>query len=177
LLYTKGIELKEIEEKIASIISIYNIVSSIFVFTLSLVFPEIKENLFVKIHQIIGVCIFIIELFLNFITVKFSLGRKLENVKEISFDYLHHKFAIDSCNILFMIVSLIAKDSFVDYFRIITLFKLQDCMEKLEKLEVFFIENYYNEQYWSLVKVFIFNFCFAHSLAIILIAMSHVNTH
>jgi hypothetical protein len=37
------------------------------------------------------------------------------------------------------------------------------------------IDNYYNEQYWSLAKTFIFNFCFAHILAISLVAMTNLN--
>lgn len=45
----------------------------------------------------------------------------------------------------------------------------------MERLEVYFIENYYNQQYWSLVKVFLFNFCFAHMLAIALLAMSNLS--
>jgi hypothetical protein len=45
----------------------------------------------------------------------------------------------------------------------------------MEKLEAFFIKNYYNEQYWSLIKVILFNFCFAHLLAIILSAMAGIN--
>jgi hypothetical protein len=73
------------------------------------------------------------------------------------------------------LIYILAKSDTLGYFRIFTLFKLPDCMEKVEKLEVFFIESYYNEQYWSLVKVFLFNFCFAHMLAIILIGMSTIN--
>jgi hypothetical protein len=45
----------------------------------------------------------------------------------------------------------------------------------MERLEVNFVSSFYVEQYWSLIKVFIFNFCFAHFLAIILIAMTNVN--
>jgi hypothetical protein len=39
---------------------------------------------------------------------------------------------------------------------------------------VFFIQNFYNEQYWSLIKVFIFNFSFAHILAIYLLCMANI---
>lgn len=38
-----------------------------------------------------------------------------------------------------------------------------------------FIKNYYNEQYWSLIKVVLFNFCFAHLLAIFLTAMANID--
>ncbi|MCB0370085.1 MAG: hypothetical protein KDD45_11835 [Bdellovibrionales bacterium] len=42
-------------------------------------------------------------------------------------------------------------------------------------MEVNFIKNYHYEQYWSLVKVVLFNFCFAHILAIFLSAMARLN--
>jgi hypothetical protein len=37
------------------------------------------------------------------------------------------------------------------------------------------ISNYYKEQYWSLAKVLLFNFCYAHFLAILLHSMSKIN--
>lgn len=42
-------------------------------------------------------------------------------------------------------------------------------------MEVFYIHNFYKEQYWSLVKVFLFNFSFAHILAIFLVAMANLD--
>lgn len=158
-----------------SILFVYNIVSSIFIFTLSIVFPEVQETLTVRIIEIFGAIIFLLELALNFITIRFSLGRKLENIKEISSDYFHHKFGIDCINLLVILVYLMTDSQVVGYFRLVTVLKISDCLEKIEKLEVFFIENYYNEQYWSLFKVFLFNFCFAHMLAILLVAMSNLN--
>jgi hypothetical protein len=48
-------------------------------------------------------------------------------------------------------------------------------MDKIEKLEIALINNFYNEQYWSLIKVLLFNFCFAHIMAIFLTAMTGLN--
>ena len=158
-----------------SILFVYNIVISIFIFTLSIVFPEVQETLAIRIIEIFGAIIFLLELVLNFIMIRFSLGRKLENIKEISSDYFQHKFGIDCINLLVILVYLMTDSQVLIYFRLVTVLKISDCMEKIEKLEVFFIENYYNEQYWSLFKVFLFNFCFAHMLAILLVAMSNLN--
>lgn len=49
-------------------------------------------------------------------------------------------------------------------------------MERMEKLEMQIISNSYKEQYWSITKVFLFNFCYAHLLAIILKCMADVNS-
>lgn len=38
-----------------------------------------------------------------------------------------------------------------------------------------FITNFYYQQYWSLIKVFLFNFSFAHFLAICLILMATID--
>jgi hypothetical protein len=60
------------------------------------------------------------------------------------------------------------------YLRLFIIVKLSKGIEKVEKLEVFFIQNFYKEQYWSLIKVFIFNFSFAHILAIYLLCMANI---
>ena len=122
-----------------SILFVYNIVSSIFIFTLSIVFPEVQETLAIKIIEIFGAIIFLLELVLNFITIRFSLGRKLENIKEISSDYFHHKFGIDCINLLVILVYLMTDSQVLVYFRLVTVLKISDCLEKIEKLEVFFI--------------------------------------
>jgi hypothetical protein len=45
-------------------------------------------------------------------------------------------------------------------------------MKNIEKIEVSFFKNLYNEQYWSLVKIFLFNLSFAHIISILLTAMA-----
>ena len=43
------------------------------------------------------------------------------------------------------------------------------------KLENIFIDNFYKEQYWGLIKVFMLNFGFAHFLAVALVAMARID--
>ena len=52
---------------------------------------------------------------------------------------------------------------------------MPQCLEKIEKLEVYFIRNVYNEQYWELAKVFLVNFCYAHFIGILLGAMASLS--
>ena len=61
------------------------------------------------------------------------------------------------------------------YLRLIIIFKLEYIWEKLQRLENLVIDNFYKEQYWGLIKVFLLNFCFAHFLAVILVAMSKID--
>ena len=46
----------------------------------------------------------------------------------------------------------------------------------MEKIENILLTNFYKEQYWSLAKVFLVNFAFAHCLAVLLIAMSWLSS-
>lgn len=59
--------------------------------------------------------------------------------------------------------------------RLFILVKLPQTFEKIEKIEAFLIKNYHDQQYWSLLKIFFFNFCFAHLLAIILTLIARIN--
>lgn len=46
---------------------------------------------------------------------------------------------VDSVNLLIIVISLLTDSPVFSYFRIFTLLKLPDCMEKIEKLEVYVI--------------------------------------
>ena len=59
--------------------------------------------------------------------------------------------------------------------KLFIVFKLPDWLKKIKKLEVQFIKNYYKEQYWYLMKVFLFNFLYAHILSIILLCIANLN--
>ena len=80
--------------------------------------------------------------------------------------------AIDVLSLLILFIDNYQQIEAMLYLRLFIIAKLPQCLEKLEKLEVYFIKNYYHEQYWSLLKVLIFNFVFAHILAILLTAMA-----
>lgn len=82
---------------------------------------------------------------------------------------------IDILNMMILVIDISTNWYFMMYVRLFIVSKLPQCMEKMEKLEVSFIKNYHYEQYWSLIKVVLFNFCFAHILAIFLTAMANIN--
>ena len=52
--------------------------------------------------------------------------------------------------------------------RMTILTKLPEMFESIEKVEMRVITSSHNEQYWSLVKILLFNFTFAHVLAVLL---------
>jgi energy-coupling factor transporter transmembrane protein EcfT len=111
----------------------------------------------------------------NSLTVKAKAGKRLKTLESILKDYLSSGMIIDAINILILIVNQFAPDEIMQYFRLFIITKLPQCLEKMERLEVTFIKTYYKEQYWSLFKVVLFNFCFAHIIAIFLSAMADIN--
>ena len=57
----------------------------------------------------------------------------------------------------------------------IILLKIRHASTNLENIEGYFVNGFYKEQYWTLIKVFIVNFIYAHCLAVILVAMSELD--
>jgi hypothetical protein len=105
------------------------------------------------------------------------LGRKLETLGEITRDYTKESLAVDLVCLAVMLLNCLTNSQYniLNFLKISILFKLTDWFEKIKKLEVYFIDNYYKEQYWSLVKVFLFNFVYAHILSVILLCMADAN--
>lgn len=64
-----------------------NILISIFIYTLSMVFEEFETKPLIKAIEIISFLIFLLEIVINLTTVRISLGRKLATFREISSDY------------------------------------------------------------------------------------------
>ena len=55
--------------------------------------------------------------------------------------------------------------------------KIKSAIQKVHILEIILIKNCYKEQYWELVKVFIFNYMIAHMVALILILVSKIDAN
>lgn len=82
---------------------------------------------------------------------------------------------IDLLNLLLLVLDLGVEAQAIKYIRLLVITKFPNSFERLERLEVYFVKNYYTQQYWSLMKVVLFNFCFAHILAIFLTAIANLN--
>lgn len=125
--------------------------------------------------EVISLLFYLTEMVYNALTIKSYAGRKLKTFEEILTHYFQTNLLVDLLNIIILVVDVSSTWTFMNYARLFILTKLPQCLDKIEKLEVLFIKNYYNEQYWSLIKVVLFNFCFAHTLAIFLSAMANLN--
>lgn len=96
-------------------------------------------------------------------------------IKEIIAYYANRSFLIDIISLIILLVDISTCLAGISYLRLFIFFKLPGCLNKIEKLEVYFIRNIYNEQYWEVAKVFLVNFCIAHIIALFLAGMTRVN--
>lgn len=156
-------------------LSVLQIVILSFIYTLSLVFEQVNKTSIVQGFQSFSFAFYMIQIVMNFVTVKFEEGKKLSTFREIWRFYLKDNFLIDFISLIVLLLDLFFDLQVTIYLRLFIIVKLSQGLEKIEKLEVFFIQNFYKEQYWSLIKVFLFNFSFAHILAIFLILMARLN--
>ena len=77
-------------------------------------------------------------------TIKSKSGKKLKTFEEILQNYFETSLIIDSVNVLSILLSIFLDFEVFLFFRLLVIAKIPESLEKLEKLEAFFIKNYYN---------------------------------
>lgn len=97
-------------------------------------------------------------------------------IKDILFHYFKESLLIDLMMIIMLIIDISNEANILNYLKLVIILKIPYLLEKMEKIEIHFISTTYKEQYWSLVKLFLFNFCFAHILALLLKTMGGANS-
>jgi hypothetical protein len=107
--------------------------------------------------------------------VKRQPGKKIQTLIELWQNYLNGSFLVDILVAFVMVINICASNSAIASFKVLIFLKIPHSLGKMEQLEVYFIKNLYNEQYWSLVKILLFNFSFAHIISILLTGMSHLS--
>jgi hypothetical protein len=116
-----------------------------------------------------------VEIIVNLISIKSEAGKKVVIIEEIIKYYMSRTLWIDLVSFFVLLLDITTNFGMISYLRLFIIFKLPECLHKIEKLEVYFIRNIYNEQYWEFAKVFLVNFCIAHVIAIFLAAMAGLN--
>ena len=109
--------------------------------------------------------------------MKKSGGQKLTIIKGILKHYYYeHNMLLEIILLLSLLIELFLTEmALIILILVMVICKIPSLMDKLEKLENHFITTIYMEQYWSLLKIFLFNFCYAHILAILLTLMAKGN--
>jgi hypothetical protein len=164
-------------ESLINLVSVIQIIGLLVIYSLSFVFEDLLsgEYSLIEAIQIGSFLFYFIEILLNLITVKFSAGRRIEIIRDIINHYVSQNFWVDCVSFVILMIDISSHSEVVAYFRMFIIFKVPQCLDKIEKLEVYFVRNVYNEQYWELAKVFLVNFCYAHLLALLLGAMANLS--
>ena len=102
-------------------------------------------------------------------------GRTIENLVEVWQCIGTEKIVMDIINIIVLLVDISSSFYAMSFIRLVIIVKLPLVLKSMEEIEIKLITNSENDKYWSLVKIMLFNFCFAHILAIILSAMADIN--
>lgn len=74
------------------------------------------------------------EIILNFISIKYSAGKKIEIIKDIIEYYIGQNFWIDFISVIILLGDISTKQTVVTFFRMFIVFKLPQCLDKIEKL-------------------------------------------
>ena len=124
---------------------IINCIVMLFVMSITISITEIRQDKIFKTIQIIGMAINLLEVVLNFVTVRFSLGKKLHTLREITQDYMKESLVVDLLSFVIMLLNSLTNSQvlLLNICKVFILFKLPHWFEKIKKLEVFFIQNYY----------------------------------
>lgn len=126
--------------------------------------------------EVITLIVFLVDFGLSAFTTKSISGKKMVKIKDILFHYFKESLLIDLMMIIMLIIDISNDANILNYLKLVIILKIPYLLEKMEKIEIHFISTTYKEQYWSLVKLFLFNFCFAHILALLLKTMGGANS-
>ena len=78
----------------------------------------------------------LLEVVLNFVTVRFSLGKKLHTLREITQDYMKESLVVDLLSFVIMLLNSLTNSQvlLLNICKVFILFKLPHWFEKIKKL-------------------------------------------
>ena len=97
--------------------------SSLFIYTLALVFQEVSNSAGLFAIQIVSIAVALLEMSINFIHKKTVSGRKVRTLREIVKHYARNTLFIDAVNILALIISASTGIALLRFCRLIVVSK------------------------------------------------------
>lgn len=177
LLGGKGIDVPQGLSNFLNVLSVIQIMCLLFIYSVSIAFQDlISENKILSTLQMSSLLFYLVEIALNLVSIKSEAGKRVEIIEDIIHHYLERSLWVDVASFFILLLDITTNVKGMSYLRLFIIFKLPACLGKIEKLEVYFIRNIYNEQYWELTKVFLVNFCMAHVICILLASMTHIDS-
>lgn len=145
MLNLTGIELTPLVDSLLNLLSVIQIITLLVIYTISIVFEDlITNNASLSTLQMGSLLFYLIEIILNLISIKSEAGKKIVIIKEIISHYFSKSFMIDIISFFILLLDISTSYPIISVFRLFIIFKLPQCLHKIEKLEVYFIRNIYN---------------------------------
>jgi hypothetical protein len=91
----------------------------------------VNKDPIVQAFQSFSLGFYLIEIGINFITIKFEEGKRLGTLREIWRYYLKDNFPIDFISMLILILDLFGDFKVTIYFRLFIIVKLSQGLEKV----------------------------------------------
>lgn len=124
----------------------------------------------------ICITISIVDIFINFFCQKFENNRNLKTILSIANSYIKNDFLLDFMTVIFGASLRISLNyASISILMALAIIKLWRSIYKIEFLEHVYITNVWFEKYFSIGKVFFFNFLIAHFIAITLLLMAKID--
>ena len=136
-------------------------------FTLAIAFPLAGEG-WMRAIEGVGVVVLALDVCSGLFVTKIVADKRITRVEDLAKHYLANHLLLDLLLVVIILIGFSVESPVVAVLKLAVLVKLPACLDRLERLEASLISTTYKERYWSLVKLFIFNFCYAHLLALLL---------
>ena len=104
--------------------------------------------------------------------LKVQNENEYDSLRELARHYLHGELVSDLIILSLLVLDCCSVLKVIPWIRLLILVKVRFWQEMVNTLEITFISNCYKEQYWELVKVFIFNYAFAHIVGLVLVMIA-----
>ena len=129
-----------------NLLSAIQIITLLMVYSISLVFEDLLSGEYSLLEslQISSFIFYFLEIILNLVTVKYSSGKRIEVIRDIIEHYRSRNLWIDCVSFIILLIDISTTAKFIPYLRIFIIFKLPQCLEKIENVEVYFVRNVYN---------------------------------
>ncbi len=91
-------------------------------------FIQVLHSEIVTTFQSFSIIFYIVEICMNFLTIKSASGKKLTTLKDIFSYYIHDSFSIDILSVCLLVLDISLDVWFTSYLRLIIILKLPKCL-------------------------------------------------
>ena len=132
LLKSKGIELPQFISNLLNLLSVLQIISLLFIYSISITFIDLMNtSIILSTLQQGSLFFYLLEIVLNLISIKSEAGKKVVIIEEIVRYYVSHNFWVDVISFFILLLDISTNIEGMSYLRLFIIFKLPACLSKI----------------------------------------------